>query len=95
MPLAVGCSERALRHLERIVEFLTSEDAVGARAVAPTIIEAISILTGCPLIGRPARRDRRERVISHGRTGYVALYRYRPRAGRVEVLAIRSQREAG
>jgi plasmid stabilization system protein ParE len=35
----------------------------------------------------------RELVISHGRDGYVALYRVR--AGTVVVLAVRHQREAG
>jgi plasmid stabilization system protein ParE len=37
----------------------------------------------------------RELVSSYGRTGYVALYRVTLRRRRVEVLAIRHQREAG
>jgi plasmid stabilization system protein ParE len=37
----------------------------------------------------------RELVISKGRTGYVALYRYLPEQDRVDVLAIRHQRESG
>jgi plasmid stabilization system protein ParE len=37
----------------------------------------------------------RELVISYGRTGYVALYRVAARGDRVEILAIRHQREAG
>jgi plasmid stabilization system protein ParE len=48
-----------------------------------------------PHIGRPARGRLRELVISYGRTGYVALYRVSPRRDRIEVLAIRHQREAG
>jgi plasmid stabilization system protein ParE len=32
-------------------------------------------------------------VISYGKSGYVALYRYRPQRQRVEVLAIKHQRE--
>jgi hypothetical protein len=34
-------------------------------------------------------------VISYGRTGHVALYRVSPRRDRIELLAIRQQREAG
>ncbi len=44
-----------------------------------------------PLIGRIVEARLRELVISFGRTGYVALYRFRP--AQVEVLAIRAQRE--
>jgi plasmid stabilization system protein ParE len=55
----------------------------------------VTILERHPYIGRPVRGPLRELVISHGRTGYVALYRVAPRLDRVEVLAIRHQREAG
>jgi plasmid stabilization system protein ParE len=48
-----------------------------------------------PNIGRPRRGDLRELVISHGRTGYVALYRLTRQGGQVEILALRHQREAG
>lgn len=41
------------------------------------------------------RNNVRELVISRGRSGYVALYRYLPRRDRIDVLAIRRQREAG
>ena len=43
----------------------------------------------------PVRERLRELVISYGRTGYVALYRVAARGDRVEILAIRHQREAG
>lgn len=39
--------------------------------------------------------DLRELVISYGRTGYVALYRFLPLRDEVRVLAIRHQREIG
>jgi plasmid stabilization system protein ParE len=60
------------------------------------IIDAVTALERNPFIGRPvagARHRLRELVISYGRTGYVALYRVHH--GRVEVLALRHQREAG
>jgi plasmid stabilization system protein ParE len=55
----------------------------------------VGILERHPLIGRPVRGSLRELVISHGRTGHVVLYRVSAAADRVEVLAIRYQREAG
>jgi plasmid stabilization system protein ParE len=46
-----------------------------------------------PLIGRPVEADLRELLISRGRTGYIALYRYNPANDVVLVLRIRHQRE--
>ncbi|HUG78141.1 MAG TPA: hypothetical protein VML57_11705 [Burkholderiales bacterium] len=37
----------------------------------------------------------RELIISHGKTGYVALYEYSPLAKLIRVAAIRHQQEAG
>lgn len=48
-----------------------------------------------PRIGRPARNDKRELVISRSARGYVALYRYVAMVDTVFVLAVRAQREAG
>jgi plasmid stabilization system protein ParE len=48
-----------------------------------------------PNIGRALRGPIRELVVSRGRTGYVALYRARLALDRVEVLAVRHQRDAG
>ena len=48
-----------------------------------------------PLIGRPAPHSLRELVISKGQSGYVALYRFLPSKDRIEILAIRHQRESG
>jgi plasmid stabilization system protein ParE len=59
------------------------------------IIAAIAVLERNPLIGRPAKKNRRELIIGRGSRGYVALYRYVPEIDTVFVLAVRSQREAG
>jgi len=48
-----------------------------------------------PLVGRIVEDGRRELVISRGKTGYVALYRYDEARDIVFVLALRHQREAG
>jgi len=47
------------------------------------------------LIGRPAEQGLRELLISRGKTGFVALYRYIERSEVVFVLAPRPQREDG
>lgn len=59
------------------------------------IREALVILERHPMIGRPAESGLRELVISHGSTGYVALYDFLEPTDLVVVLAIRHQRESG
>ncbi len=91
----VAYSARALADLDRLFEFLADVDPIAASDAISVIVEAVSVLQGHPLIGRPVRGRLRELVISHGRNGYVALYRLTLRRDRVEVLALRHQREAG
>ncbi len=88
-------SERALSDLERLFDFLASADVTAASHAAHVIIDAVTVLERHPFIGRPVRGRLRELVISHGRTGYVALYRVNVQRERVEMLALRHQREAG
>jgi plasmid stabilization system protein ParE len=64
-------------------------------AAASAIRGAIEMLGAHPLVGRYVHGDLRELVISYGRTGYVALYRFLPPRDEVRVLAIRHQREIG
>ena len=87
-------SERALRDLKRLQEFMTEQagPAVAARA-AESIMEAIDFLDRHPQVGRPAEHDLRELVISYGKTGYLALYRFDPAADHLRIMAIRHQRE--
>lgn len=84
---------RALDDLERLFGWLAKEDAAAAVRSAAVIRSAVDLLAVHPLIGRPLRADLRELVISFGRTGYVALYRYLPLRDEVRVLGIRHQRE--
>ena len=88
-------SARAFADFERIVDFLREEEPELAGRVVSRVREAVSILREHPLIGRPVEAGMRELVISRGRTGYVALYRYREAEDVVLVLALRHQREAG
>lgn len=85
----------ALGDLERLRSFLAESDQVAADETILLITEAAKILESHPLIGRTARKGFRELVISRGRTGYVALYRYDERHDQVVIAAIRHQREAG
>jgi plasmid stabilization system protein ParE len=92
---AVTYSARALADLDRLFHFLAAENPDAAVDAAAVIVDAVTILGRHPYIGRPVRGRLRELVISYGRTGYVALYRVAAREDRVEILAIRHQREAG
>lgn len=85
----------ALRDIERLTEFLIEQDAYAAGATARILIEGLGILKQHPLIGREAEVGLRELVISRGRSGYVALYRFDVATDTALVLAIRHQREGG
>jgi plasmid stabilization system protein ParE len=84
---------RALDDLDRLADFLLDRSAQLAAQTGPLIIEGLQALKRHPLIGRPVEEGLRELLISRGRTGYVALYRYDARADAVLVLRIRHQRE--
>ena len=86
-------SPNAIVNIERAFEYLAEKDSRSALAAASAIRTAVEVLARHPLIGRPVEGDLRELVISFGRTGYVALYRFVPSENRVRVLAIRHQRE--
>lgn len=88
-------ASRAWRDLERIFEFHAEEDPQRAAHIVSLITGAVEILAEHPLIGRRAEEGLRELVISHGRSGFLALYRFRETGDMVTVLAIRHQREAG
>jgi plasmid stabilization system protein ParE len=84
---------RAVDDLDRLAEHLLELSADLAAETAPLIVGALSVLRDHPLIGRPAESGLRELLISRGRTGYVALYRYTPGTDTVLVLRVRHQRE--
>lgn len=86
---------RALHDLERIADFRASDDPGAAAKTIETILGAVTILARHPLIGRPTQGTMRELVVSSGAAGFVALYSHRPVLDRIEILAVRHQREAG
>ena len=91
----VSYAPRALADLERLCDFLAETDLRAAAHTVDLIAEAVAVLQEHPLIGRRAEVDLRELVISRGKSGYIALYRYDGERDRVLVLAVRHQREAG
>jgi plasmid stabilization system protein ParE len=86
-------SSRALDNLERAFEYLARSDPTAGLSAASAIQSAVSTLAAHPLIGRRIEGEIRELVISFGKSGYVALYRFLPHSDVVRVLAIRHQRE--
>ncbi len=78
---------------DRIFDFLFAYVSDHAALHIEAIIEALDVLATSPQIGRPAALGQRELIISHGVSGYLALYRYDPPKDTVYVLAVRSQRE--
>ena len=91
----ISYSPRAASDLPRLVDSLADEDPVAAAETAELIATAVEALESHPLLGRPVESGYRELVISRGKTGYLALYRYDETRDRILVLAIRHQREAG
>lgn len=90
---AVAYSARALDHLEKAFEFLAQTDPSAALNAATAIQSAASTLAAHLLIGRRIEGEIRELVISFGKSGYVALYRFIPHLDVVRVLVICHQRE--
>ena len=88
-------TEQALVDLERLSDFLLDADPQAAQDTAVLIFGALEILVQHPEIGRKVHFGQRELVISRGRTGYLALYRFLPHIDRIVVLALRHQRESG
>jgi plasmid stabilization system protein ParE len=88
-------SAEALDDLDRLEDFLRESDPASAASTPGLILRALGILQEHPYMGQPADGGLRQLVISRGRTGYVALYRYREDIDSAIVLAIRHQREAG
>ncbi|NTV95709.1 MAG: type II toxin-antitoxin system RelE/ParE family toxin [Thiobacillus sp.] len=84
---------RALADIERLADCLIENDRHGAQATGSLLMRGLAILKEHPLIGRAVENGYRELVISRGRSGYLALYRYHVELDTALMLAIRHQRE--
>ncbi len=87
-------SERSVTDLARLAEF-SREAGDEGRRIIDVITAAVEMLEDNPHVGRIVDDYLSELVISRGRTGYVALYRFDAEEDVVRILAIRHQREAG
>lgn len=86
---------RAFQDVERLTAFLVESDPDAAAVTANLLLDGLRILKAHPLVGRPAEHGYRELLISRGRSGYVALYKYDVERDVALVLAVRHQREGG
>ena len=89
---SVVLASQVAADMDRIFEFLSEYAPQTAPQRIEHIVDAISILTSSPGMGRPVASGRRELVISTG-GGYLALYEYDPMTDVVRVLTVKSQRE--
>lgn len=91
----VEVGARALRDLERLFDFAAESDPSQALTQLSSVRMAFMMLADHPLLGQAAEDGRRELVLSRGRYGYIAKYRWLPAEDVVLILAVRHQREAG
>jgi plasmid stabilization system protein ParE len=92
---AVEITQRALADLERLFDSIAAEDPRKAVEQIASVRKAFELLADHPLLGRPAEEGRRELILSRGRYGYIAKYRWLPAEDTVLILAVRHQLEAG
>src|SRR5215472_9829168 len=92
---AVQITQRALADLERLFDFIAAENPQKAREQILSVRKAFELLADHPLLGRPAEEGRRELILSRGRYGYIAKYRWLPAEDIILILAVRHQLEAG
>jgi plasmid stabilization system protein ParE len=78
---------RALAGLERLVDFLAEHDPKLARERIISVRRAFELRADHPLPGREAEDGRRELILSRGKFGYVAKYRWLPGEAIVLILA--------
>ena len=88
-------TQRAENDLDRLIDFLLDQSPTAAQSTTELVIDGLQILRQHPRIGQVRSDGLRELVISRGKTGYVALYRYDEIRDVARVLAIRHQREFG
>lgn len=91
----VQITTRALADLERLFDFLADHNPNFTRERMLSVRRAFELLAEHPLLGRQAEDGRRELILSRGKFGYVAKYRWVAADDVVLILAVRHQLEAG
>jgi plasmid stabilization system protein ParE len=91
----VEITQRALADLERLFDILAAENSQKAGEQILSVRRAFELLADHPLLGRSAEQGRRELILSRGRYGYIAKYRWLPAEDIGLILAVQHQLEAG
>lgn len=91
----VEITQRALADLERLFDFIAAEDPERASRQILSVRKAFELLADHPHLGRAAEEGRRELILSRGRYGYIAKYRWLPAQDVILILTVRHQLEAG
>lgn len=88
-------TETALKDLQRLSEFLHTNNPQAAKQAGIAIVKAVKILSTYPQAGKPDNDDSeyRELIIDFGSSGYIAKYHYKNDL--VKVLKIKHQKEVG
>ena len=90
----VDIAPGARRDIDRLTDFLIASDPASAAETTDLIINAFMTLRDHPAIGRTVEHGLGQLVISRGRRGYLALYRFDVSRNLDRILSIRRQREA-
>ena len=88
-------SARSLAYIEREFQGVRATMPEAAVDTLVAIRSAVEALAAHPLLGHRVHGELRELIISYGRTGYVALYRFLVQRDEVRMLSLRHQREVG
>ncbi len=96
MPSEITWLPGATKDVERLRDFIKSENPRAAQRAAKRIIEGVSILQDNPEAGIPIEEmiDYRELMLSFGAGEYIIRYR-RETASRVVIVRVRHSREDG
>ena len=93
--ISIHLAPAAFRDLARLEDFLIEQgDPLNGRLL-DFILDACAVLERQPGIGRPVSGGLRELIVSRGRGGYLARYKFQRTPGVVTVLRVRHQRESG
>jgi plasmid stabilization system protein ParE len=84
-----------LRPVEPAFGFLRDGNRAGGFSALTAIRTAVDHLGAHPLVGRRVEGELRELVISCGKTGYAAWYRFVVARSDVRILSLRRQRQLG
>lgn len=91
---SIQYTSKAIDDILRLVLLVLEVEPAYAEHVTDVIESGILVLQHHPQIGRClSQEDTRELIISQGKSGFIALYKYEVFRDIINILAIRHQRE--